>query len=113
MKSGLITWTLRNQLINPDIPNERNLGVEIRFRISGSIANPKFLNLNPDFPIERNPRYMFLDVLFAVRLRNPKRVWKTVLENSGLARARIISKKKTPVHENSFANPFSHFTIER
>ena len=42
-----------------------------------------------------------------------KRVWKTVLKNSGLARARISSKKKTAVHENSFANPFSDFTIER
>ena len=41
MKSGLITWTLRNQLINPDFPNERNLGVEILFRISRSIANTK------------------------------------------------------------------------
>ena len=29
------------------------------------------------------------------------------------ARARIISKKKTAVHENSFANPFSDFSIER
>ena len=35
-----------------------------------------------------------------------KRIWKTVLKNSGLARARIISKKKTAVHANSFANPF-------
>ena len=38
---------------------------------------------------------------------------KTVLKNSGLARARILSKKKTTVHENSFANPFSDFPIER
>ena len=28
-------------------------------------------------------------------------------KNSGLERARIISKRKTTVHENSFANPFS------
>ena len=40
-------------------------------------------------------------------------IWKTVLKNSGLARARIISKKKTAVHENSFSNPFSDFPIER
>ena len=40
-----------------------------------------------------------------------KRIWKTVLKNSGLARARIISKKKTAVHENSFANPFLEFSI--
>ena len=42
-----------------------------------------------------------------------KTIWKTVLKNSGLARARIISKKKTTVHENSFSNPFSDFPIER
>ena len=36
-----------------------------------------------------------------------------VLKNSGLARARILSKKKTTVHKNSFANPFSDFPIER
>ena len=35
------------------------------------------------------------------------------MKNSGLARARIISKKKTAVHEDSFANPFSDFLIER
>ena len=42
--------------------------------------------------------------IFTVLLRNP---------NSGLVRARIISKNKTAVHENSFANPFSDFPIER
>ena len=42
-----------------------------------------------------------------------KKIWKTFLKNSGLARARIISKKKTAVHDNSFANPFSDFPIER
>ena len=41
-----------------------------------------------------------------------KRIWKTVFTNSGLACARIISKKKTAVHENGFANPFSDFPIE-
>ena len=34
------------------------------------------------------------------------------LKNSGLARARLISKKKTTVHEDTFANPFSDFPIE-
>ena len=42
-----------------------------------------------------------------------KRIWKTVLKNSSLARTRILSKKKTTVHENSFENPFSDFPIER
>ena len=32
---------------------------------------------------------------------------------SGLVHARIISKKKTAVHENSFLNPFLDFPIER
>ena len=39
-------------------------------------------------------RYLFLDFLYTVRLGNPKRDFKlTVLKNSGLARARIITKK--------------------
>ena len=39
-------------------------------------------------------RNLILDFLFTVRLGNPKRDLKlTVLMNSGLARARIISKK--------------------
>ena len=45
-----------------------------------------------------------------------KRIRKIVLKNSGLACARIISKKKTAVHENSFANPFFGFpsrTVKR
>ena len=36
---------------------------------------------------------------------------KIVLKDSGLARACIISKKKTAVHENSFANPFFGFQM--
>ena len=54
-------------------------------------------------------RCLFLDFLWEIR----KRIWKTVLKNSGLARARIISKKKTAVHKNNFANPFFDFPIER
>ena len=43
-----------------------------------------------------------------------KSIWKTVLKNSGLVRACIISsKKKTAVYENSFADPLSDFPIER
>ena len=38
---------------------------------------------------------------------------KQFLTHSRLAHARIISKKKTSVHENSFANPFLDFPIER
>ena len=40
-------------------------------------------------------------------------ILKTILKNSGLARARMIRKKKTTVQESSFANPFSGFPIER
>ena len=42
-----------------------------------------------------------------------KRICKIVFRNSGLACTRIIIKKKTAVLENSFANPFSDFPIER
>ena len=45
-----------------------------------------------------------------------KRNWKTVPKNSRLARACIISKKKTAVHENSVANLFFGFpnrTVKR
>ena len=38
-----------------------------------------------------------------------KRVWKTVLKNSSFACACMFSRKKTTVHDNSFANPFSDF----
>ena len=54
-------------------------------------------------------RCLFLDFLWEIW----KRIWKTVLKNSGLARARIISKKKTAVHKNNFADPFFDFPIER
>ena len=37
----------------------------------------------------------------------------TFLKNNSLARALTITKKKTTVHENSFAKPFSDFPIER
>ena len=38
--------------------------------------------------------------IFTVRLGDPKRIWKTVLKNSGLSLAHVISKMKTAVHEN-------------
>ena len=41
------------------------------------------------------------------------RIGKTVLKNSGLGCVRIISKKKTTVHENSFANLFPDVPIKR
>ena len=41
------------------------------------------------------------------------RIGKTVLTNSGLECVRIISKKKTAVHEKSFANLFPDVPIER
>ena len=69
-----------------------------------SIRKSGFRFYNPDFglAIEREIhkristlRHLFLDFLFTVRLGNPKRDLKlTVLENSGLARARIISKER-------------------
>ena len=75
------------------------------FRISNRTRNPK-----TDFNAEISVfGFSFLPFDWEIR----KRIWKTVRKNSGLARARILSKKKTAVHENSFANPFSGFPIER
>ena len=45
--------------------------------------------------------------------KSDKGIDKQFLTNSRLAHARIISKKKTSVHENGFANPFLDFPIER
>ena len=45
--------------------------------------------------------------------KSDKGIDKQFLTNSRLTHARIISKKKTSVHENSFANPFLDFPIER
>ena len=58
--------------------------------------------------------FWFSFLLFDWEIR--RRIWKTVVKNSGLARPRILSKKKTTVHENSFANPFFGFpngTVKR
>ena len=75
------------------------------FRISNRTRNPK-TDFNAKISVFG---FSFLPFDWEIR----KRIWKTVLKNSGLARARIISKKKAAVHENSFANPFSDFPIER
>ena len=50
-----------------------------------------------------------------LRLENPKRIWKTVPKNSGLAHERIINKKNSAVHENSLQILFriSHRTAKR
>ena len=96
------------------------------------LGNPDldFQNQNLDFPVEREIRirispprnpssrwisikksksgffgFSFLSFDWEIR----KRICKTVLRNSGLACTRIISKKKTAVHENSFANSFFGF----
>ena len=45
--------------------------------------------------------------------KSDKGIDKQFLTNSRLTHARIISKKKTSVHANSFANPFLDFPIER
>ena len=66
-----------------------------------------------DFNTEIMLRYLFWIFFLPFDWEIRKRIWKTVLKNSGLARSCIISKKKTAVHENSFANPFSDFQIQR
>ena len=87
-----------------------------------SIGKSGFRFSNPDFGFaiecEIRKQILTLRYLFLVFFLLPfdweirKRIWKSVLKNSGLACARILSKKKTTVHENSFANPFSDFPIE-
>ena len=71
-------------------------------------------NLDLDFKTDFNAEifvfgFSFLPFDWEIR----KRIWKTVLRKSGLPCTRKISKKKTAVHENSFAHPFSDFPIER
>ena len=75
------------------------------FRICNRTQNPK-TDFNAEIPVFG---FSFLPFDWEIR----KRIWKIVLKNSGLARARISREKKTAVHENSFANPFSDFPIER
>ena len=62
-------------------------------------------------------RFHFFRFLFfaggGVGRKSDKGIDKQFLTNSRLTHARIISKKKTSVHENSFANPFLDFPIER
>ena len=75
------------------------------FRICNRTQNPK-----TDFNAEISVfGFSFLPFDWEIR----KRIWKIVLKNSGLARARLSREKKTAVHENSFANPFTDFPIER
>ena len=100
------------------------------------LGNPDldFENLNLDFPIKReirkrispprNPSSGWISIkksksgffgfpFLSFDWEIQKRIWKTVLRSSGIACTRIISKKKTAIHENSFANSFSDFPIER
>ena len=84
-----------------------NLDLDLKIRISGLQSNAKSENGFQRWDI---CSWIFI---FTVGLGNPKKDLKTVLKNSGLARARLLSKKKNTVHENSFANPFSDFAIER
>ena len=65
------------------------------------MRNPK-TDFNAEIFVFESPFFPFFGEIW-------KRIWKTVLLNSSLARASIISKKKTTVHDNSFANPFSDF----
>ena len=69
-------------------------------------------DLNADISVLR---FHFFWVLFFLGggRKSDKGIDKQFLTNSCLARARITSKQKTSVHENSFANPFLDFPIER
>ena len=75
-------------------------------------------NLDLDFKIQISFFFFFFAIERKIRKRistlryflgfpfyrsiGPKKDLKTVLKNSRLARARIIRKKKTAIHENSF-----------
>ena len=75
------------------------------FQICNRTRNPKN-NFNAEISVFGFPFYHSIE-------KSEKGFEKTVLRNSGLPRACIISKKKTAVRENSFASPFSDFPIER
>ena len=77
-----------------------NLDLDFKIRISDLQSNAKFENGFQRWDI------CFWTFIFTVRLGNPKKDLKTVLKNCGLARGRILSKKKATV-------PFSDFPIER
>ena len=87
-----------------------NLDLDFKIRISDLQSNAKSEN-----------GFQRWDICFWIPL-SPfdweirQRIWKNFLKNRGLAQARIISKKKTAVHESSFANPFFGFpnrTVKR
>ena len=78
-----------------------NLVLDFKIWISNLHSNLKSENRFKPF----STGYLFLDF--------HSRTGKTVLKNSGLGCVRIISKKKTAVHENSFANLFPDVPIER
>ena len=86
------------------------------FRISDlqSIAKSK-TDLIAEISVLRFHFFRFLFFLGGggVGRKSDKGIDKQFLTNSRLTHARIISKKKTSVHENSFANPFLDFPIER
>ena len=54
---------------------------------------------------------VFVFSFLTIRLEIQKRIWKTVLNNSGLARARVISKEKTAVLQILFR--ISNRTVKR
>ena len=78
---------------------------------SGFLICNRTRNLKTDFNAEISV-LSFPFLFFFFLGGGGKSELKKDLKNSGLARARIISKKTT-IHENSFANPFSDFPIER
>ena len=60
----------------------------------------------------RNPNPDFKDLLFTIRLGNPKEDCKTILVNSGLLfAANYACAYKNAVLKDRFSNPFSDFPI--
>ena len=84
-----------------------NLDLDFKVQISDLQSNAKSENV-----FQRQNFFFFGLSFLPFEWEIQKRIWKTVFTNSGLACACIISKKKTAVQENGFANPFPDFPIE-
>ena len=111
-------WTIRIGKLTNGCVRLGNLDLDFKRRISDwqSIAKSE-TDLNAEISVLR---FHFFRVFFfffggggARGRKSDKGIDKQFLTNSRLAHARIISKKKTSVHENSFVNPFLDFPIER
>ena len=106
-------WTIRIGKLTNGCVRLGNLDLDFKSRISDlqSIAKSE-TDLIAEISVLRFYFFRFFFWAGGAR-KSDKGIDKQFLTNSRLAHARIISKKKTSVHENSFVNPFLDFPIER